>query len=197
MGPLIANGIISPEWNSVIAILIGIAFGFVLEASGFSSSRVIVGVFYGYDFTVLRVFMTATAVAMVGLIYFSFMGWINLSQIFILPTFVTPAIVGGLIMGFGFIMGGFCPGTSFTGIAIGKLDALVYTIGIYIGIFIFSIIFPWVKGIYFGGSMGISKISDVLGLPDGVFVFLFVLATIGAFVMAFWYQKKFKKHVEI
>ena len=53
-------------------------------------------------------------------------------------------------MGFGFIMGGFCPGTSFTGIAIGKLDALVYTIGIYIGIFIFSVIFPWVKGIYFG-----------------------------------------------
>ena len=197
MGPLIANGIISPEWNNVIAILIGIAFGFVLEASGFSSSRVIAGVFYGYDFTVLRVFMTATAVAMIGLVYFSFMGWIDLAQIFILPTYITAAIVGGLIMGFGFIMGGFCPGTSFTGIAIGKLDALVYTIGIYIGIFIFSVIFPWVKGIYFGGSMGISKISNVLGLSDGVFVFLFVLATIGAFAMAFWYQEKFKKHVEI
>ncbi len=47
------NGII------IIAILIGIAFGFILEASGFSSSRKLAGVFYGYDFAVLKVFFTA------------------------------------------------------------------------------------------------------------------------------------------
>ena len=59
MGPLIPNGIIPEEWNSIIAILIGIAFGFILEASGFSSSRKLAGVFYGYDFAVLKVFFTA------------------------------------------------------------------------------------------------------------------------------------------
>ncbi len=48
MGPLIPNGYITGDWNFVIAILIGIAFGFILEASGFSASRNLAGVFYGY-----------------------------------------------------------------------------------------------------------------------------------------------------
>lgn len=125
MGPLIPNGIITGDWNFVIAILLGIAFGFILEASGFSSARNLAGVFYGYNFVVLRVFFTAVIVAMVGLLYFDYFGWLDLSKIFILPTFLTPMIVGGVIMGLGFIIGGFCPGTSFTAIAIGKLDGLV------------------------------------------------------------------------
>ena len=126
MGPLIANGYIDPAWNNVIALLVGIAFGYILEASGFSSSRKLAGVFYGYDFVVLRVFMTAVMVTMIGLVYFSYMGWIDLSEIFILPTFLPSVIVGGIIMGLGFVMGGYCPGTSFTGVAIGKLDAVFF-----------------------------------------------------------------------
>ena len=51
MGPLITQGIISPEWNPIIAFIIGIAFGFALEQGGFSSSRKLAGVFYGYDMT--------------------------------------------------------------------------------------------------------------------------------------------------
>ena len=124
MGPLIPNGLISGDWDFVIAIVLGIAFGFILEASGFSSSRNITGVFYGYNFVVLRVFFTAVIVAMVGLMYFDYFGWLDISKIFILPTYLWPMILGGVIMGVGFIMGGFCPGTSFTAIAIGKLDGL-------------------------------------------------------------------------
>ena len=66
MGPLIPYGIIGAQWDLVIALLIGIAFGFVLESSGFSSSRKLAGVFYGYDFTVLRVFFTAAITATHG-----------------------------------------------------------------------------------------------------------------------------------
>ena len=45
MCPLIPNGIIGTGWDFVIALILGVAFGFILEASGFSSSRNIVGVF--------------------------------------------------------------------------------------------------------------------------------------------------------
>lgn len=192
MGPLIANGYIDPAWNNVIALLVGIAFGYILEASGFSSSRKLAGVFYGYDFVVLRVFMTAVMVAMVGLVYFSYMGWIDLSKIFILPTFMTSVIAGGLIMGLGFVMGGYCPGTSFTGIAIGKLDALFFTIGLYLGIFIFSIAFPWLEKIYYGGDMGPITLMESLGISRGLFTFLFVLATLGAFLVASIVKKRVK-----
>ena len=192
MGPLITNGYIDPAWNNVIALLIGIAFGFILEASGFSSSRKLAGVFYGYDFVVIRVFMTATMVGMVGLIYFSYLGWIDLGKIFILPTYMTSIIVGGIIMGLGFVMGGYCPGTSFTGVAIGKLDAVFFTIGLYLGIFIFSMIFPWVEKIYYGGDLGQVLVMDTFGISRGLFTFLFVIATLMAFLIASIVKKKVK-----
>jgi len=141
MGPLIPNGLISGEWNFVIAIFIGMAFGYILEATGFSSSRKLAGVFYGYDFVVLKVFFTAAVVAVIGLYYMDYLNWVDIAQLYVHPTFLWAAIIGGIIMGIGFISGGFCPGTSFCGAAIGKIDAMAFTIGIMIGIFIFAELF--------------------------------------------------------
>ena len=125
MGPLIPNGIITIEWDSIIAILIGIVFGFVLEASGFSSSRKLAGVFYGYDFAVLKVFFTAAVVSVIGVYYMDYLGYMDVSQLYVHPTYLWGAIIGGIIMGAGFVAGGFCPGTSLCAVAIGKSDAFV------------------------------------------------------------------------
>ena len=57
MGPLSVNELISANTNLFLAFIIGIGFGFVLEQSGFSSSRKLAGVFYGYDTVVLKVFL--------------------------------------------------------------------------------------------------------------------------------------------
>jgi hypothetical protein len=184
MGPLIPQGIIDPSWNHVLAFLIGIGFGFILEASGFSTSRKIVGVFYGYDFVVLRVFMTAAATAMVGLIYFSYMGWIDKEMIFILPTYLTSIIVGGVIMGLGFLIGGFCPGTSLCGVAIGKIDAIFFTIGMYLGILLFSELYPLFDGIYNGQSLGPILIHEIIGISSKWFALIFVVMTLAAFFVA-------------
>ena len=135
MGPLIPNGVLTAEWNIIIAVLIGLAFGFILEASGFSSSRKLAGVFYGYDFAVLKVFFTAALVSVIGMYYMNYLGWIDMSMLYIHPTYLWGAIVGGAIMGIGFVAGGFCPGTSLCAVAIGKLDAWIYVLGILIGVF--------------------------------------------------------------
>jgi hypothetical protein len=87
MGPLIQQGIINPEWNPIIAFILGVGFGFVLEQAGFSTARKIVGVFYGFDMTVLRVFLTAVVTASLGLLYFNYLGWIDLTMIYINPHF--------------------------------------------------------------------------------------------------------------
>ena len=138
MGPLIPNELIPHEWNNIIALLIGIAFGYILEASGFSSSRKLAGVFYGYDFVVLKVFFTAAIVSIIGLLYMDYLGYVDIGQLYIHPTYLWGAIIGGIIMGAGFVAGGFCPGTSLCGVAIGKIDAMVYVVGIMIGVFIFQ-----------------------------------------------------------
>lgn len=195
MGPLIPNGIIANEWDFVIALLLGIAFGFILEASGFSSSRNITGVFYGYNFVVLRVFFTAVIVAMVGFIYFDYFGWLDMSKIFILPTYLWPMITGGIIMGVGFILGGFCPGTSFTAIAIGKLDGLVFTIGLYVGIFIFSEAFPLFKDFYYSGDLGNVTLTDLTNIPAAWFAFIFTIIALSAFWGTMLIEKKVRKRI--
>ena len=111
MGPL---SILSelPEWiNLLFAFVIGIGFGFSLEQAGFSSSRKLAGMFYGYDTTVLKVFFTAAIVALAGSQLLSYFGLLNLKLVFVNPFYMNSAILGGIIMGAGFIMGGYCPGT--------------------------------------------------------------------------------------
>lgn len=196
MGPLIPNGYIPGDWNFVIAILLGIAFGFILEASGFSSSRNITGVFYGYNFVVLRVFFTAVIVAMVGLLYFDYFGWIDMAKIFILPTYLTPMLLGSVIMGLGFILGGFCPGTSFTAIAIGKIDGLVFTVGLYLGIFIFAESFPLFADFYNSGNMGNVTLTDVTGIAAPWFAVAFTFIALAAFWVAMFIEKRVRKNIK-
>jgi hypothetical protein len=195
MGPLIPNGIISSGWDFVIAVVLGIIFGFLLESSGFSSSRNITGVFYGYNFVVLRVFFTAVIVAMVGLLYFDHFGWIDLSKIFILPTYLWPMLVGGVIMGFGFVIGGFCPGTSFTAVAIGKLDGLVFTIGLYAGIYLFSIAFPLFAGFYESSYLGHVTLTDVTGISASWFALAFTAVALAAFWGVMLIEKRVRKKI--
>ncbi len=192
-GPLIPMGVIGQGWDLVIALIIGMAFGFVLESAGFSSSRKLAGVFYGYDFTVLRVFLTAALTAMVGLLYFGYMGWIDPSMIYVNETYIIATIVGGVIMGAGFIMGGFCPGTSMCAVAIGKIDAMVFTAGMFVGILIFSEAFSLFEGIYYSNYLGPIRIYDFLGLTPGVFAVLLIIFSLVAFIGARIIQNKVKK----
>ncbi len=191
MGPLVANNLISPDTNLLFAFLIGIGFGFVLEGAGFSSSRKLAGLFYGYDTVVLKVFFTAALTAMIGLLFFSLFGWIDLELIYINPTFLYSAIAGGVIMGAGFILGGFCPGTSFCAASIGKIDGMVFVIGLFIGIAIFTEGYALWEGLYNAKFLGIPKISEFLGLKDGLMALIIVLAAFGMFWIGEWAEKKF------
>ncbi|MGC1392477.1 MAG: YeeE/YedE thiosulfate transporter family protein [Bacteroidales bacterium] len=193
MGPLSVNELISSNTNLFLAFLIGIGFGFVLEQSGFSSSRKLAGVFYGYDTVVLKVFFTAAITAMLGLLFFSLFGWIDLNLVYVNPTYFTSCIVGGIIMGAGFIMGGYCPGTSFCGASIGKLDAMVFIIGLFLGVFIFGIGYDAWKGMYMANFLGFPKVSTVLGLTDGVFAFLLIIIALSMFWVAEWAEKKYPR----
>jgi len=193
MGPFL-EGLSS--MNFFAAFLIGIAFGFILEASGFSSSKKLAGLFYGYDMVVLKVFFTAGITAMIGLLFFSLFGWVNLDLVAVNPTFYHSNILGGVIMGLGFIIGGFCPGTSVCAASIGKIDAMVFIGGIFIGIFIFTEGFDLWADFYVKGKVGedgLLQLDKVLGVSQGVVALLIVVIAVGAFFFAEWVEKKFSK----
>ncbi len=193
MGPLIPNEVIDPGWNFLIAFVVGIGFGFALEQAGFSSSRKLAGLFYGYDTVVLKVFFTAGIVGMLGLLYLSLFDMIDLSLVWVNPTFIWSAIVGGMIMGAGFIIGGFCPGTSACAAAIGKIDGLVFIGGIFIGIFLFAESFPLVERLYMAGNLGHIKMSELMHVSQGFVVLLVVIIAALMFWLGEWAEKKFPR----
>ncbi|HCI15633.1 MAG: YeeE/YedE family protein [Candidatus Marinimicrobia bacterium] len=193
MGPLIPQEVISEGWNFFIAFAVGIGFGFILEQAGFSSSRKLAGVFYGYDSVVLKVFFTAAVTGMLGLLYFSLFGWIDLSMIWVNPTYLWSAIIGGIIMGAGFIIGGFCPGTSVCAAAIGKIDAMVFVGGIFLGIFAFGEFYPMIKSLYMAEYLGQIKLSKILGISQGTLTFFVIIAALIMFWIAEIAEKKFPR----
>ncbi|EAR01350.1 DUF6691 family protein [Maribacter sp. HTCC2170] len=193
MGPLIPNEYLSYEWNIVIALLIGLVFGFILESSGFSSSRKLAGVFYGYDFAVLKVFFTAAIVSVIGLYYMDYLGWVDMSMLYVHPTYIWGAIVGGAIMGLGFITGGFCPGTSLCAVAIGKLDAWVYVLGIMVGVLIFSEAFGGFESLYNDSYLGNITLAESLELPASWIIFAVTIMALVAFFIADIIRKRVSK----
>lgn len=180
MGPLVPF-IFSNEFNLIIALIAGIGFGFTLEQAGFSSTKKLVGLFYGYDFTVLKVFFTAGITAMIGVVLLAHFGLLDLSLIYINPTFLKSALVGGAIMGLGFIIGGFCPGTSVCAASIGKLDGLAFVFGSALGVMVFVEGYPLIEKIYLADAWGPVLINEKLGMSKLVFAFLLTAFAVIAF----------------
>lgn len=173
-----------------IALLIGAGFGFSLERAGFSSSRRLAGVFYFTDMAVLKVMFTAVITAMLGLSYLVAFGWITLDRIYLMPTVYGAQIVGGLLFGAGFVMGGWCPGTAAAGVAAGRMDALVFLMGSIGGSILFNELYPVIGSLTTAGDKGVQMVYSTVGLSREMFALVFTLVAVAAFWMAEWAEKR-------
>jgi len=189
MGPFVPDPI-TDQLNLVLALLLGMGFGYVLEQAGFSSTRRLAGVFYGYDFTVLRVFFTAAVTAMSGVLLLSWAGLLDIRLIFVNPLWLRPALAGGAIMGLGFILGGYCPGTGVCAAAIGKVDALFFLGGGLLGVLLFGELFPLYARFYTATALGPVTVFQALHLSPGLFAFLMIAAAVGAFAATTWIERR-------
>jgi uncharacterized membrane protein YedE/YeeE len=191
MGPLYKFGLFGDLYSLQLALLLGFCFGFVLERAGFGNPRKLVAVFYLRDFAVLKVMFTAIIVCMLGLLYFSVFGWIDLGNVYLLPTYIWPQIVGGLLLGVGFVMGGYCPTTSVVATVSGKLDGLIFLVGMVAGSVLFAELFPLLEGFYNSGDLGSLRLSGVLGIGSGTIAILACLFASAAFWVAERVEKRF------
>lgn len=188
--PFFKFDLFSPDFSLVVAFIIGIGFGFALERGGFGNSRILASQFYFTDMRVLKVMFSAIVTAMLGVFFFVAFGWLDLSLVYYTETNLIPQLVGGLILGVGFVVGGYCPGTSCVSAVTGRIDGVVYLLGVMAGIFVFAELFPLLENFYYSSDMGRVFLPDYFGLSYGLVVFLVVLMAVGAFVAAEWGEKK-------
>ncbi len=186
----------SEEARLLTAILLGFLFGFALERAGFGNARKLVGQFYLHDMTVFKVMFTAVLVAMVGLYSLSAFGFVDMSRMWINPTFVWAQLIGGFMLGIGFIMSGLCPGTSVVSAASGRWDGLVTFAGIFVGSFAFALFsdwFPILVRLYEGGSLGLSVLPQLLRISVPWFILGVVLLAGAAFIGAEKVERIFQR----
>lgn len=175
----------------ISALIIGIAFGWCLEQAGFGSSRRLSGIFYFRDMAVLKVMFSAVITAALGLLILFNLGLISPESIYFPETFWGAQIIGGLLFGVGFVIGGWCPGTAAVGAVSGKFDALIFLFGAGLGSMAFSESFDMIKPYYLMGASGVRFVYDDLGLPVGQFALLLTLVAIAAFWISELIETKF------
>ncbi len=173
------------HWGSyVVYAIIGVAFGMTLESAGFGNSKLLAAQFYFKDMRVFKVMFTAIIVAMTLVFLSSSLGLLDYNLVWVPPTYLWPGIVGGLIMGVGFIIGGFCPGTSLVGLATGKLDAVVFVFGVLFGIYLFGETVGSYAVFFDSSYMGRFTLPELFNASYGVVVILIVVVALALFVGA-------------
>jgi uncharacterized protein len=91
--------------NYIIALILGVFFGFSLNKAGLTRYNKIVNVFRLTDFSVLKFMMTALVVSMSGLYVLRGLGLIQFPNV--PSTYIVGNVVGGLIFGVGMAITGY------------------------------------------------------------------------------------------
>jgi rhodanese-related sulfurtransferase/uncharacterized membrane protein (DUF485 family) len=170
-------------WTYVVFGGIGFAFGYTLEMAGFGDSRKLAAQFYFRELTVLKVMFTAIAVAATLLFGAVGLGLVDFGQVWVNPTYLGSGVVGGLIMGVGFIVGGFCPTTSLASASTGRIDGMLFMLGGFVGAFLFGeteVLFDhWYNS---AGYYGRLTLDQVFGISAPALVVIIV----GVALFMFW-----------
>lgn len=184
------NSILSDNMNLVVALFVGIFFGFFMKKGGMDSPHKLTGVFYLKDFAVPKVMFTAILVAATGLVVLSDMKVLDMSRVWIIPTFFWPQIVAGFLFGFGYLVSGYCPGTAVPGFASGRVDALMTMLGVAFGSLVFAAVYPAVEAFSKISGMGKPTLPELMGVNHWV-VLVFVVALAGGMFYGMeWLGKK-------
>ncbi len=167
----------------VIALIVGVFFGFSLNKAGLTKYRKIVNVFRLTDMAVLKFMMTALIVSMSGLYLLRGLGLVTFPNV--PATYVVGNIVGGLIFGVGMALSGYCPGTCAAGSGEGKLDYLIPgLLGFLVGAVIYGLtyqyVFPAISAIAHVGNV---VIPDIWNLSPFLTVVFFALLSMFLFYL--------------
>src|SRR5256714_3346254 len=177
-------GLFGAGFSLVVALIVGIAFGWCLERSGLGSARKLMGQFYLTDLTVFKVMFTAIITAMLGIFWLGWIGFLDIGRIYVPETYILPQLVGGIIFGVGFATAGLCPGTSCVSAVTGRGDGLAVMLGMLSGVLVTGVFFGVLEPFYQSTPHGAFTLPTLFRAPYGVVVFVIVAIALAGFHLA-------------
>ena len=175
--------------NLWIALGIGVIFGVFLEQGGMGSATRIMGQFTLRNFAVLKIMFSAIVTCAIGLYWFAQVGLLNYDQLVIEPTYLWAQASGAILFGFGFIVGGLCPGTACVAVASGRGDGVALLIGIFAGIVLFNETFTLLEPLYYSAPVEARSLPQLLEWGEHQMLALLTTVALSAFLVAHRIEK--------
>ena len=129
----------------ILAIILGTVFGFALNRAGATNPENIINMLRLTDLRLMKAILFAIGLASVGVFAAMALGVLDPSHLSIKTAYIG-VFVGGALLGLGFALAGYCPGTGLAACATGRKDALFFVLGGLSGAFVFSLVYGWLKG---------------------------------------------------
>lgn len=175
----------------LVAVLLGFGFGFVLERAGFGSGCKLTAQFRLTDWSVFKVMFTAIVFAAVGMYVLELAGVMDAESVYVPAPYLWALVAGGAAIGAGFAVGGYCPGTSAVGLMTGRIDALVFLVGILIGTFAFAELFPVLDQLTTAGEFTQGdRLPEWLGLPEWLVLAALAGVALGVYYLGGWFERR-------
>ena len=145
------------------ALLVGVAMGALIQRVGASSPRMILASLRLENLSIIKFLATTIAV---GTVMVYLLGLWMPMHLDIKPTYVIGVVVGGLIFGTGFALGGYCPGTCVVGLGEGRRDAIAALLGGITGALVFTLAYSAIRGTLIAPlDYGKVTLASLLHLP--------------------------------
>jgi uncharacterized protein len=190
IAPLYDTGALGVRGGLVVALGVGIAFGFLLERAGLGNARKLSAQFRFADFAVLKVMFSAIVTASLGVFWLSRLGALDLTRVYVPETYLLPQLAGGALFGAGLVVAGLCPGTACVSAATGRLDGVAVIGGLLLGVFAYGVLDPIVESFASSTARGTYTLPDLVGASHGVTVLMVVIVALVAFRGAEWWESR-------
>lgn len=169
--------------NIILAIVIGFLFGFILQKIGASNPQKIINMLRLKDFHLMKTILFAIGLSNILLFTLLLFGIVDISHLSIKSSYIG-VIVGGGIMGLGWAISGFCPGTGLVALGEGRKDGLSFVLGGMIGALLLTLVYDKIKDtiLFFdlGGKMtlAVTNVEGTTALFPSIFG-IFIAGGIG------------------
>ena len=148
----------------VLAIIIGIFFGFALQRVGATNPQNIINMLRLKDLHLMKAIFFAIGISSTVLFLLMAASVIDSGHLSVKSSYIG-VIAGGALLGLGFAVAGYCPGTGLAALADGRKDALFFVGGGLLGALIYTLVYGSIKGTWLfnkiaGGKVMLAEGSD-------------------------------------
>ncbi|MCA0908441.1 YeeE/YedE family protein [Ruegeria marisrubri] len=125
----------------ILAIIIGAAFGAVLDRIGAANPNWIVGMLTLRRLHLMKTILLAIGTGSILMFGGQMLGFVDVGHMSVKSAYVG-VFIGGLLLGAGWAASGYCPGTGVCAAASGRRDALFFILGGLLGAAAYMATYP-------------------------------------------------------